>query len=164
VKTQYGFHGEIELLDTSSTGTVRLRSTNPADSPLIDHNYLSSSKDMSNLKIMIQELRRWMKHPLIKELSGNGTDRFPKSDIINEIDLENWIRDSTHTDLHPAGSCPMGPQSDPLSVVDSSLRVYGVKNLRIIDASIFPTLPHGNIDQSVVLVALRGSQIILSQN
>jgi len=73
-----------------------------------------------------------------------------------------WLKNILLADDHPMSTCRMGPKTDPMAVVDSTLHVYGLNGLRIIDASIIPSIVHGNIDQAVVLVALRASQFILN--
>ena len=89
------------------------------------------------------------------DLPGNPTD----------AEIETWIRENYGgTDFHPIGTCRMGP--DPLNgdVVDGSLKVHGLKNLRILDSSVFPNLTHGNPAQPSMLVGLRGAEIILEEN
>jgi len=106
-----------------------------------------------------------MTHPLIINLTGGLINEVsPGPNVTDENDLETWLRNHVGGDSHPMSTCKMGPPTDPMAVVDSTLRVYGIDNLRIVDASVIPSIVHGNIDQAVLLVALRGSQFILNQS
>ena len=89
------------------------------------------------------------------DLPGNPTDE----------DIEAWIRQYWgHTDFHPIGTCKMGSNPEDGAVVDPFLKVHGVKNLRVMDSSVFPNLTHGNPAQPSMLVGLRGGEMILEGN
>lgn len=81
----------------------------------------------------------------------------------NDDELIEDIRNRADTIYHPVGTCKMGPDSDPMAVVDSSLRVRGIRNLRVIDASIMPSIVSGNTNAPTIMIGEKGAQMILDE-
>ncbi|XP_047346246.1 glucose dehydrogenase [FAD, quinone]-like [Vespa velutina] len=149
-----------------SRGTVELRSANPLDLPLMYPNYFTNEKDMKvlieGIKKILQlidtpTMKKWdlqldtVKHPLCTNLHF-GSDAY----------WECYIRAKTGPENHQAGTCKMGPATDPDAVVDSQLRVYGVPNIRVADPSIFPYLPNSNPIAAIMMVAEKASNMIIN--
>ena len=82
----------------------------------------------------------------------------------NYAERDSWVRQNVESAYHPAGSCKMGKEDDPLAVVDKNCKVYGIGNLRVVDASVFPTLPNGNINAPVIMVAEKIADVVLGKN
>jgi len=124
---------------------------------VIDPNYLASDYD---LKILIEGIRlgrEMLAAPAFKPWLGE--ERLPGTALSSDADLEAFIRASAETEYHPVGTCKMG--SDALAVVDERLRVRGIERLRVIDASIMPTLVSGNTNAPTIMIAEKGAQMML---
>ena len=141
-----------------SRGEIRLASRDPLQPAVIDPNYLASDYD---LKILIDSIRRGreiLAAPAFKPFLRD--ERFPGAAQQSDAELTEFIRASAETEYHPVGTCKMG--SDPTAVVDDKLRVYGVGRLRVIDASIMPTVVSGNTNAPVIMIAEKGAEMMLA--
>ncbi|KAE8451784.1 hypothetical protein EG329_002624 [Mollisiaceae sp. DMI_Dod_QoI] len=145
-KGQSAFANIIELFSPRSRGFVKLRSSDPKENPIIQHNYLSDPLDV----LVYAEACKLGAEIM---LEGKGSKdliigSWPPGDKHIEYttlgEWEQYIRDNATTCFHPAGTCKMGPESDPGAVVDARLRVKGVKGLRVADCSIMPKLNNGH--------------------
>ena len=146
----HGYTLHVTLMRPKSRGSVTLRSADAKDAPLIDPNFLSDPQDMATLinatrigyKIMQSQAftpyRGEMLYPLLPD---------------DPVQVEKFIRDHADTEYHPCSTCKMGPASDPMAVVDANLRVYGIENLRVVDASIMPQLVSGNTNAPTIMIA-----------
>ncbi|RVJ84946.1 GMC family oxidoreductase [Sinorhizobium medicae] len=145
------------VLRPRSRGEIRLRSTNPADHPLIDPRYLSHPEDMrlsvKGLKLAREILAQPAFAPFVEK-----AEAFPGPDVEDEATLQSYIRSKGKTVYHPVGTCRMG--TDDLAVVDPQLRVRGLRNLRIVDNSIMPTLISGNTNASAIMIGEKASDLI----
>jgi choline dehydrogenase len=141
-----------------SVGRVWLRSTNPMDSLNIQANYLTCEYDMSVLLAGIKLGREIVRSSAFKDMLGE--ELLPGPDIgRDEKKLRKYIKDTCITDWHPSGTCKMG--LDTMAVVDPQLRVYGVEGLRVIDASIMPSVVSGNLQATIYALAEKGADMIL---
>ena len=144
------------LLHPFSRGDIRLRSSNPLDSPAIRANYLSDSRDMD---VMLEGIKLSRKLAATKAFDGyRGTELHPGSAANDDAALRAHISKFTETLYHPVGTCKMG--TDAMAVVDSELRVHGVEGLRIVDASIMPTVVGGNTNAPTIMIAERAADLI----
>jgi choline dehydrogenase len=153
VKQQDGVTLNACLLRPQSRGTVKLRSANPLDQPIIDNNYLG---DPDDLRLEIAGLR--YARDILKQQPINGRvtmELLPGKDVTSDHDLAEHCRRTVKTNWHPVGTCRMGRDSDPLAVLDSKLRVRNIKGLRVIDASTMPLIPSGNTNAPTMAVAYR---------
>jgi choline dehydrogenase-like flavoprotein len=132
-----------------SKGEIRLRSADPSDPTVIQPNYLQDSHD---LEVML-ECVRLSKELFMQSVFDPYRDGFiyPEESVKSKEDLTDFVRRKAETIYHPVGTCKMG--NDPLAVVDTELRVHGVEQLRIADASIMPKLISGNTNAPVIMIA-----------
>ena len=143
-----------------SRGSVHIQSTDPATYPQIDPRYLSHPFDLkvlSKIALHLQEVAKTA--PLSNLLKGNGTVYQPGYFKLNDSNVDNWVRQYLQSEYHPAGTCSMLPR-DMGGVVDANFKVYGAKNLRVVDASVFPLLPRGNLQTLVYALAERAADWI----
>jgi choline dehydrogenase-like flavoprotein len=153
VRPQDGVTLNACLLRPASRGTVRLRSTDPADRPVVDNNYLAEPEDL-RLEIAGLRLAREIlkSEPLAACIKA---ELLPGSDIDDEAGLAEHCRRTVKTNWHPVGTCRMGPEGDPMAVLDDRLRVRGIDGLRVIDASAMPFVPSGNTNAPTMALADR---------
>ena len=139
------------LLQPFSRGRVSLRSANPLDPPRIDPRYLTDKRD---LVLLVEGLKIARQVFASSAWSGIRTaEMLPGPGIATDGDLAAFVRQSCETLYHPVGTCAMGPASDSAAVVDAELRVHGVEGLRVIDASVMPTVPRGNTNAPTMAIA-----------
>jgi choline dehydrogenase-like flavoprotein len=145
------------LLRPKSRGEVTLRSADPKDDPKIDPKFLSHPDDMRDMVAGYKKMMKIMnKKPLSKYTSGHVQRPV---DLDNDEDIEQAIREDADTVYHPVGTCKMG--SDEMSVVNERLKVHKVSGLRVIDASIMPTLVGGNTNAPTIMIGEKASDMIL---
>ena len=149
-----GFSCHVCLLRPKSVGTVKIASKDTDDDPIIDPNYLSHEDDM---KIMIKGYKKMMEIMNTEPLKQFNNIRNPVN-INDDKAIESAIRTRSDTIYHPVGTCKMG--NDDMAVVDSNLRVKGVSGLRVIDASIMPTLIGGNTNAPAIMIAEKAADLI----
>ena len=153
VKPQDGVTLNACLLRPQSRGTVRLRSADPFAKPVIDNNYLAEPED---LRLEVQGLKFAREILKQKPLADCITvELLPGKDATSTRTLEDHCRRSVKTNWHPVGTARMGKAGDKLAVLDDELRVCGVSNLRVIDASAMPFIPSGNTNAPVMALAAR---------
>lgn len=152
------------LLRPRSRGTVRLRSSNPFHSPLINANYFSDPIDIATL-VEGAKIAMRINEAKVFEQFGSRVHRIklPGCKHLKFASDAYWechIRHISMTIYHPVGTAKMGPSSDPTAVVDPRLRVYGVRGLRVIDASIMPTICSGNTNAPVIMIGEKGADLV----
>ena len=141
-----------------SKGTIKIQSKNINDDPLIDPNYLSNDDDLYDLECAFDFVKKLSNTKAIQEVLKSSMNINPIESSTAE--LIDHFKNNAGSIYHPCGTCRMGDEKNS-SVVSHRLKVHGLENLWIVDASIFPNIPSGNINAPVMMSAFRASQIIL---
>lgn len=161
VAQEHGLTIKVGHIQPKSRGSIRLKSKDPSDSPIIDPNYLDEQWDVdANIRAVKAGLKL-MKQPALKSIIRGivePADLDPED--INAI--EDWMRKNIKTVYHPVGSCRMG-EKRVNSVTDQTLKVHGLKNLRVIDCSICPQVTSGNTNAVAIMIGERGADFILQE-
>ena len=141
-----------------STGYVRAKSSDPFAAPTIQPNYLAAESDRRVLLAGMKLARRLLKSKAL----GKYYDReeFPGDQAQSDDDLLTAAKQRGTTTFHLMGTCRMAPDTDPTSVVDDQLRVRGIEGLRVVDASVMPTMPSANLNASVLMIAEKAADMI----
>lgn len=152
-----GFIASVCQLRPQSRGHVRIKSVDPAAAPAIQPNYLSAPADRDVMVAGMKLTRRIMSQPAIQPYIVEELGPGPQ--VTRDEDLLDFVRAKGATVFHPTSTCRMGP--DEKAVVDERLRVRGIEGLRVIDASIMPTVVSGNTNAAVIMIAEKGAAMIL---
>jgi choline dehydrogenase len=153
------FTASVCNLQPTSRGFVRLRSTDPADKPMIKPNYLSTDEDRRVAADSIRVARKIVAQPALARYKP--AEYLPGSSVGNDdAALIKAAGDVGTTIFHPVGTAKMGRASDPMAVVDERLRVIGLERLRVVDASIMPTITSGNTNAPTMMIAEKGAAMI----
>ena len=92
-----------------------------------------------------------------------GEEIQPGADVTSDEAIDEWVKQNVESAYHPSCGCKMGSDDDPMAVLDEECRVRGVANLRVVDSSVFPTIPNGNLNAPTIMVAERASDLILGK-
>jgi len=146
-------------LRPESRGTVRIKSRAPLEAPAIFANYLATELDQRCAVEGLKFARKLAATPALKPYIAS--EYRPGPDCVDDAGLLDFAREYGQTIFHPSGTCKMG--TDPLAVVDATLKVHGVAGLRVVDCSVMPTLVSGNTNAPVVMIAEKASDMILAE-
>lgn len=161
VPTAYGYRIGVGPMRPTSRGTVRLRSAKVADPLRIDPNYMATDEDWRVMREAMRLGLAFAEQPAFKRF--NYREDTPGVLVRNGKAMDDFIREDASSAYHPCGTCRMGDTQDPLVVVDSQLRVKGIENLRVIDASVFPSVPSANINAATIMLAEKASDLLLGK-
>ncbi|KAI9726285.1 MAG: hypothetical protein M1828_001558 [Chrysothrix sp. TS-e1954] len=165
IDNQHAFAIIPELFAPKSRGTVRLASADPTANPIVDHNYLNDPLDM----LVLSEACAFANEIITQ---GAGTKSITKGSWPPELthhsytkrqDWQAYVREHATTCYHPAGTCKMGKQGDPMAVVDAQLKVRGVKGLRVADTSVMPLLNQGHTQMPAYAIGEKAAEMIRAE-
>ena len=154
--TCHAFQAHVGPMRPTSRGFVKLKSSNPIDSPRIQFNYMQTEHDLNEMREGIKIARNIFHQKAFDHYRGKEIS--PGENINSDDGLNNFIRSKGDTAYHPSCTCKMG--NDDMSVVDQNLKVYGVEKLRVVDASIMPNIVSGNLNATTVMIAEKASDLI----
>jgi choline dehydrogenase-like flavoprotein len=154
-----GFSCHVCLLRPQSRGSVWLQSADPLAAPAIDPNFLGEEADLDTMVAGFKTTKRLLDAPALKALQTS--DVFTAG-IETDADIRKILRERVDTVYHPVGTCKMGT-GDPLAVVDPKLKVHGLEGLRVVDASIMPTLIGGNTNAPTIMIGEKAADMIKAE-
>jgi choline dehydrogenase len=146
-----GFTVSVCQCRPDSRGSVRIRSANPAEAPVISTHYLREPRDLRTLVEGLKIIREIYRQPAFAQ-------RWVEEKLPGEVDLEHFARRFGGTVFHPTSTCRMG--QDTLAVVDPELRVRGVEGLRVIDASVMPRVVSSNTNAASIMIGEKGASLL----
>jgi len=155
---QHGFQIYIELIGCKSRGQTHVSSPDIHTQPVFCFNFLKDSRDVDIYKQAVKTVRNLTAQPAFTSLIDN--ELVPGRNVTSEHDVEAWIKKCASLSHHLVGSCKMGPSSDPMAVVDHKLKVHGIDKLRVIDASIMPTITSANTHATTIAIAEKGAMLV----
>ena len=153
-----GFSCHVCLLRPKSRGSVWLASGDPLAAPAIDPNFLSEDSDVDTMVAGFKMTRRLLETPALRSLQKK--DMFT-ADVKTDDDIRSTLRNRVDTVYHPVGTCKMG--NDAMAVVDPKLKVHGLEGLRVVDASIMPTLIGGNTNAPTIMIGEKAADMIRAE-
>lgn len=153
-----GFTFHVCQLRPESRGRVGLRSADPLDDPAIFANYLATEEDRRALREGVKMMRQVAEQPALGPYRKE--ELYPGKDVQSDDQIDAWIRKHAETIYHPVGTCKMGAAGDDMAVVDAELKVRGVEGLRVVDASVMPTLVGGNTNAPTIMIAEKAADMI----
>lgn len=152
------------ILRPKSRGFIKLRSRNPLDYPLLFHNYLTHPEDIAVMREGVKLAIATAETQALKEFGSQFHNKpLPNCRHLPIYTDEYWecaIKQYTMTIYHMSGTCKMAPNTDPMAVVNHRLEVHGIKGLRVIDASIMPTVTSGNTNAPTIMIAEKGADLV----
>jgi choline dehydrogenase len=156
-----GFTVHVCQLRPESRGEIGLKSADPLDDPAIRANYLATEEDRRALREGVRLTQRLVDMPGLKAIAGRQVS--PDVALSSDAEIDAWIRRSAETIYHPVGACRMGAAGDPMAAVDDELKVIGLEGLRVVDASVMPTLVGGNTNAPTIMIAEKAADLILGK-
>ena len=160
IMRSHGYSAHVVLLRPKSRGQVSLYSADPLAAPKIQLNMLSHPDDVKELIAGVKKTRALLSSSVFSEYMAD--ELFPGEGCQSDEAIEEWLRRSANHVYHPIGTCKMGV--DDMAVVDPQLRVHGLKNLRVVDASVMPSLMGGNTNAPTYMIAEKASDMILQSH
>ena len=156
---RHAFQAHVGPMRPTSRGEIKLKSTNPTSAPSIRFNYMQTEHDLSEMREGIRLAREIFHQKAFDEYRGKEIN---PGNVDSDTELNEFIKNKGDTAYHPCGTCKMG--KDNASVVNEKLQVYGVENLRVVDASIMPKIITGNLNATTVMIAEKASDYILGKS
>ena len=156
---EHAFQIHVGLMQAHSRGKIELRDANPASPPRILVNYLQDKRDRELMRTGIRLIRELVEQPAFAQLKG--AEIYPGADAQSDEELDHYLNEGVATQWHLSGTARMGTSTDSGAVVDAHGCVHGVNNLRVVDASIMPTVTNGNTNCPTIMIAEKLSDAIL---
>lgn len=147
----HAYQVHVGPMRQTSRGYLTLRSADPSEHPIIQPNLLSTDRDVWEMRQSVKLAREIMAQDAFAPFRGDELQ--PGPDVQTDDEIDAWVRQHADSAYHPSCTCKMGAADDPMAVVDSEARVYGVNNLRVVDASIMPSLVSGNLNAPTIMLA-----------
>jgi choline dehydrogenase len=155
---EHGFQAHVGPMRSRSSGWVRLRSAEPLDKPRIFFNYMSREEDWVEMRACVRLTREIFAQHAFDRFRGREIQ--PGAEVIEDAQIDAFIRAKAESAYHPSCTCRMGNPSDPLAVVDPQARVIGLDGLRVVDSSIMPRITTGNLNAPTIMLAEKAADHI----
>ncbi|MDQ0300500.1 choline dehydrogenase [Salibacterium salarium] len=160
--TDHGFQVHVGPMFSDARGSLKIRSKDPKEYPSMVYNYLSTEQDRREWVEAVRVTRDIMSQPSIAPY--NSGEIAPGPSVQTDEEILDWVKEDAETALHPSCTAKIGPASDPMSVVDpNTMKVHGLDNVRVVDASAMPYITNGNIHAPVLMLAEKASDLILGR-
>jgi choline dehydrogenase len=161
-RTGHGYQVHVGPMYSDARGTLKITSTDPRRHPALRFNYLSTDQDRREWVEAVRVARDILGQPALAPYNGGETSPGPA--VSTDREILDWVAADAETALHPSCTARMGPASDPMAVVDpATMRVHGTQGLRVVDASVMPYVPNGNIYAPVMMLAEKAADLILDR-
>ncbi|NQV46383.1 MAG: choline dehydrogenase [Rhodospirillaceae bacterium] len=157
----HGFQVHVGPNKPKSRGRMHIKSPDARDKPKIIFNYLEDEADREGFRACIRLTREIIGQEAMAPYRNEEIQ--PGADILSDAEIDTWIRANGESAYHPSCTCKMGRDDDPMAVLDSECRVRGTEGLRVVDSSIFPTIPNGNLNAPTIMVAERAADLIIGR-
>ena len=157
--SEHSFQAHVGPMRSKSTGAVTLRSADPRDKPHIRFNYMGHPDDWEEMRACVRLTREIFGQAAFDPYRGREIQ--PGEDVTGNADIDAFIRERAESAYHPSCTCRMGSADDPLAVVDPEARVIGVEGLRVVDASIMPSITTGNLNAPTTMIGEKAADMIL---
>jgi choline dehydrogenase len=152
----HGFQAHVGPMRPTSRGRVALRSADPRQAPSIEFNYMASEGDRQEMRDAVRLTREIFAQPAFDRF--RGVELAPGPGVLGDADIDAFVRAKGESAYHPSCTCKMG--SDELAVVDGETRVHGLDGLRVVDASIMPSIVSGNLNAPTIMLAEKAADMI----
>ena len=143
-----------------SIGSIKISSADIHDKPIVQPNYLVDERDQKIAITGVKIARSFMQSETFKDVCKR--EEVPGKNVVTDDEILQFARDTGNTGYHLCGSCKMGPESDPMAVVSPTLKVHGVDGLRVIDASVMPTVTSSNTCAATIMIAEKAADMIIN--
>ncbi|RDV29134.1 choline dehydrogenase [Alteromonas aestuariivivens] len=153
----HGFQVHVGHNKPKSRGEITLQSSDPAVPPKIQFNYLEHPDDIEGFRACVRLTREIISQPAFDEFRDGEIQ--PGEHVQSNDEIDQFVRQAVESAYHPSCSCKMG--EDKMAVVNSKTQVHGIEGLRVVDSSIFPTIPNGNLNAPTIMVAEKAADLIL---
>ncbi len=154
----HGFQAHVGPMRPTSSGRVQLRSPDPREPPSIRFNYMATEGDRQEMRAAVRLTREVFSQPAFD--SYRGAELAPGPEVRTDAEIDAFVRAHAESAYHPACSCKMGLESDPMAVVDAECRVMGVDALRVVDAGVMPSIPSCNLNAPTIMLAEKAADLI----
>ncbi|KDM93264.1 choline dehydrogenase [Photobacterium galatheae] len=157
----HGFQVHVGPNKPESRGRVWVTSADPKAKPGIEFNYISTEQDKQDWRDTIRLTREILTQPAMSAYRGQEIQ--PGEAIQNDEAIDAWVRENVESAYHPSCTCKMGSDDDAMAVLNNDCQVRGIDSLRVVDSSVFPTIPNGNLNAPTIMVAEKAADKILGK-
>jgi len=157
----HGYQVHAGVNKVSSRGSIKIKSSDPLAKPTIIFNYMETEQDRQDWRDCIRLTREILSQPALDEF--NAGEASPGIDVSSDEEIDAWVRANVESAYHPSCSCKMGSVDDPMTVVNNAGQVSGIDKLRVIDSSVFPTIPNGNLNGPTIMLAEKMADSVLGK-
>ena len=154
----HGFQAHVGPMRPTSVGRVSLRSADPREPPSILFNYMATEGDRQEMRAAVRLTRELFAQRAFDPYLG--PELAPGAEVETDAEIDAFVRARAESAYHPCGTCKMGPDGDPTAVVDGACRVHGVEGLRVVDASVMPSITSGNLNAPTIMLAEKAADLI----
>ena len=155
----HGYQVHAGVNKVTSRGSVKIKSSDPQSKPSIIFNYMETEQDRQDWRDCIRLTREILSQPALDEF--NAGEASPGIGVSSDEEIDAWVRANVESAYHPSCSCKMGSLDDPMTVVNNEGQVNGIGSLRVIDSSVFPTIPNGNLNGPTIMLAEKMADSVL---